>query len=191
METSVTIKNLLRERELRTHEVPEIRACPYIRQLQDVIGAENEPKKLVLEWMDTDLWKSRPYNKLANPKLPQVVAKSILEALVVFQRLHAVHTGENSKIIAITPVVLIIVDVNPNNILVSNIAQMTPIVKFGDLDNGKPSDGTIVCVTHQACKHFRRAQQRTTHTHKLTRQELQRYGKASEYGTHLTYGLWV
>lgn len=98
--TSVVIKNILRERELRTHQIPEIRACPYIRQLQDVIEQEenewwppSEPKKMVLEWMDADLWQCRPHGKPANPKLPQIVAKSILEALAVFQRLHAVHTG--------------------------------------------------------------------------------------------------
>ncbi|KAF1844371.1 uncharacterized protein K460DRAFT_388213 [Cucurbitaria berberidis CBS 394.84] len=92
--TPVVIKNLLRERELRTHQIPEIGACTHIRQLQDVIeGDGDQPKKMVLEWMDADLWQCRPHGKLANPKLPQIVAKSILEALVVFQRLHAVHTA--------------------------------------------------------------------------------------------------
>jgi len=59
-----------------------------------------------------------------------------------------VHTGENSKMMAITAVVLTIVDVNPNNIFSSNIAQTTPTVKLGDLDNGKPSVGTLVRVTY-------------------------------------------
>jgi hypothetical protein len=56
-------------------------------------GAHEAPRKLVFEWLDTDLWKYRPYGKLSHPKLPQVVSKSILEALGVFQGLNAVHTG--------------------------------------------------------------------------------------------------
>jgi hypothetical protein len=143
--TNVTIKNVSRERELGTHQVPGIRVCPHIRQLQDVIErVENEHKKLVLGCMDTDLWKIRPYNKLANPKLPQIVARAILEALLVFQRLHAVHTGGVFTTISFTSVFLTFLDVNPNNILVSNIAQLTPTVKLGDLDNGKASKFVIV-----------------------------------------------
>ena len=72
-------------------------SSPYIRQLLDVIdpeeGAQQGNRRMVFEWMDTDLWKARPYGKLSHPNLPQVVAKSVLEALAVFQGLNAVHTG--------------------------------------------------------------------------------------------------
>lgn len=77
--------------------MPAIASSPYIRQLLDVIDpeeeAQGEHKRMVFEWMDTDLWKARPYGKLSHPNLPQVVAKSVLEALAVFQSLNAVHTG--------------------------------------------------------------------------------------------------
>lgn len=72
-------------------------SSPYIRQLLDVIdleeGAGQGHKKMVFEWMDTDLWTARPYGKLSHPKLPQIVAKSVLEALAVFQSIDAVYTG--------------------------------------------------------------------------------------------------
>ncbi|KFY45990.1 hypothetical protein V494_00662, partial [Pseudogymnoascus sp. VKM F-4513 (FW-928)] len=117
----VAIKDLIFERELDTHRVPAIAESPYIRQLLDVIDAEDgvqgAPRKLVFEWMDTDLWKHRPYGRLSHPELPQVVSKSVLEALAVFQSLNAVHT-----------------DINPNNILLSNLDQPFPIVKVSDLD---------------------------------------------------------
>jgi hypothetical protein len=55
----VVIKDLTFDRELDTHRVPAIAESPYIRQLLDVIdpedGALKGPKKLVFEWMDTDL----------------------------------------------------------------------------------------------------------------------------------------
>lgn len=130
--------------------MPAIRACPYIRQLEDVIDRKgnehcfpsnpNIKMRLVLEWMDTDLWQLRPYGKLTNPRLPQVVAKSVLEALVVFQRLHAVHTGKFYRLaFIIIPLTTVRdgSDVNPNNIFVSNLDQSTPTVKLGDLDNGE------------------------------------------------------
>lgn len=101
---SVVIKDLEFERELRVHQLPVIRACKYIRQAVDFIEADegdgwspSEPsvkKRMVFEWMDTDLWHIRPEGKpFDNPKLPAIVTKSILEALVVFQRLKGVHTG--------------------------------------------------------------------------------------------------
>lgn len=147
--TSVTVKDLIRERELRAHQVPELRACPYVRQLLDVVEpVEDEPKKLVLEWMEATLWQIRPHGKLANPKLPQIVAKSILEALVVFQRLHAVHTGKYPKSASLVSSVLIMEDVNPNNIFLTFGDQTTPIVKLGHLDNGRPLHSISV---HASC----------------------------------------
>ncbi|OBT78882.1 hypothetical protein VF21_02796 [Pseudogymnoascus sp. 05NY08] len=115
-EDMVVIKDLIFERELDTHRIPAIEECPYIRKLVDVIdpedGAHREPRKLVFEWMDTDLWKCRPYGKLSHQNLPQVISKSVLEALAVFQALNAVHT-----------------DISPNNILLSNLDQPFPIIK--------------------------------------------------------------
>ncbi|KFY46931.1 hypothetical protein V495_02161 [Pseudogymnoascus sp. VKM F-4514 (FW-929)] len=97
LRTGVVIKDLVFERELDTHRISPISESPYIRRLLDVIepedGAHQAPRKLVFEWLDTDLWKYRPYGKLSHPKLPQVLSKSILEALAVFQGLNAVHTG--------------------------------------------------------------------------------------------------
>jgi hypothetical protein len=45
--------------------------------------------------MDTDLWHIRPFGKpFSNPRLPAIVAKSVLEALLVFQQTSNVHTGQ-------------------------------------------------------------------------------------------------
>ncbi|KAF3479556.1 uncharacterized protein GIQ15_06532 [Arthroderma uncinatum] len=123
------VKDLLMERELRAHQLPVIKECPYIRQVVDVIEKDEHDdwspspskiqKRLVLEWMDTDLWKICPFGRpFSNPRLPQIVTRSILEALLVFQQMKGVHT-----------------DVNPNNIFLSNIDTSLPIVKLGDLDN--------------------------------------------------------
>ncbi|KAM5437511.1 hypothetical protein McanMca71_000876 [Microsporum canis] len=126
---NLVVKDLRVERELRAHQLPVIKECPYIRQVVDVIEkGEHEDwspspptiqKRLVLEWMDTDLWLVRPFGKpFSNPRLPQIVARSMLEALLVFQRVKGVHT-----------------DVNPNNVFLSNLDSPSPIVKLGDLDN--------------------------------------------------------
>ncbi len=92
------IKDLVFERELDTHRIPTIASSPFFRQLIDVIYPKDEDtqerKQLVLEWMDTDLWKARPYGKLSHPKLPQIVARSVLEALAALQDLRGVHTGQ-------------------------------------------------------------------------------------------------
>ncbi|EEQ29073.1 conserved hypothetical protein [Microsporum canis CBS 113480] len=101
---NLVVKDLRVERELRAHQLPVIKECPYIRQVVDVIEkGEHEDwspspptiqKRLVLEWMDTDLWLVRPFGKpFSNPRLPQIVARSMLEALLVFQRVKGVHTG--------------------------------------------------------------------------------------------------
>lgn len=152
------------ERELRAHQLPVIRECPYIRQAVDVIEkGEHEDwspsqskikKRIVLEWMDTDLWHIRPFGKpFSNPRLPQIVARSILEALLVFQKMKGVHTGRN--ITSHYPIYLywgyitnnLDPDVNPNNILLSNLDAPMPTVKLGDLDNGRPAR-YISCVTN-------------------------------------------
>ncbi|PGH13379.1 CMGC protein kinase [Helicocarpus griseus UAMH5409] len=102
----VAIKDLTLERELREDWAPSLSSVK---------------KRMVLEWMDTDLWLIQPFGKpFANPKLPAIVTKSILEALLVFQQTGGVHTET---------------DVNPNNIFLSDLEAPTPIVKLGDLDN--------------------------------------------------------
>ena len=93
--------------------MPTFEACPYIRQVVDTIDITEESLKIlddrgkheeefrpriVLEWMETDLWNYRPYGKPVNPILVKTIAKSILEALVVFQDAEAVHTGEMSTL---------------------------------------------------------------------------------------------
>ena len=49
---------------------------------------------MILEWMDLDLWQLRPSDKYrSDSKLPMVVARSVLEALVVIDDLGGIHTG--------------------------------------------------------------------------------------------------
>lgn len=82
---------------------------------------ESQPQCMVFEWMDTDLWQlpSKPFRS-ASP-LPRIVARSVLEALVVFDNEDGVHA-----------------DVNPNNIFVSDASGLSPVVKLGDLGVGEP-----------------------------------------------------
>ncbi|KAK2735225.1 hypothetical protein FQN55_002225 [Onygenales sp. PD_40] len=125
----VAVKDLVLERELHAHRLPYIQGAKFIRQAVDVIiKSEHDDwtpslpsvnKRIVFEWMDTDLWTTRPFGKpFSNPKLPAIVAKSILEALLIFQQTSNVHT-----------------DVNPNNIFLSDLEAAIPTVKLGDLDN--------------------------------------------------------
>ncbi|KAK0111253.1 hypothetical protein ONS95_001625 [Cadophora gregata] len=128
-------------RERRTYALPSISQSPYIRGLLDIIGhdaddsqnessqpdftsqkdvlnqaQENQPQCMVFEWMDTDLWQlpSQPFR--SGSPLPRIVARSVLEALVVFDNEDGVHA-----------------DVNPNNIFVSSAGGPSPLVKLGDL----------------------------------------------------------
>ena len=76
---------------------------------------------MVLEWMDTDLWKSRFMEIQPGSDLPRRVAKSILEALKTFSDIGGTHT-----------------DLNPNNVLLSRLDTPTPLVKVADLGNLVP-----------------------------------------------------
>jgi hypothetical protein len=91
--------------------------------------------------MYTNLWQSRPYNKLASPKLPQIVAKSILKVMVVFQRLHAVHLGDNPGVTTYTSLIPNIVDLNANNLPVFDVGQMNSTVELGRFNNRKHLTG--------------------------------------------------
>ncbi len=131
-------------RERRTYALPSISQSPYIRTLVDIIGhdvddyqnehsqadiksqkdvlsqpQEPQPRCMVFEWMDTDLWQlpSKPFR--SGSPLPRIVARSILEALVVFDSEDGVHA-----------------DVNPNNIFVSSAGGPSPLVKLRDLGVG-------------------------------------------------------
>jgi len=119
-------RKILYERELENLGLPTIASSPYIRALQDCIGHDSleqsagagQQRCMVLEWMDSDLWRSR-FNKMQpGSDLPRTVAKSVLEALLVFSDLRGVHT-----------------DINPNNVFLSGLETTTPSVKVGDLGN--------------------------------------------------------
>ena len=114
-------KKVVYEREYDNHDNTLIKASPYIRAFEDCIGHDGEKVEqrcLVLEWMDTDLWKARMNPRSHDPLLQKNVAKSVLEALAVFADIQGTHT-----------------DINPNNILISGIEKSDPIVKVGDLGN--------------------------------------------------------
>jgi len=114
-------RKVVYEREYENHENTMIMASPYVRALEDCIGHDGEKVEqrcLVLEWMDTDLWKSRTNPRSHDLQLQKNVARSVLEALVVFADIQGTHT-----------------DINPNNVLISGIEKSNPIVKVGDLGN--------------------------------------------------------
>lgn len=110
-------------RERQYYAADSINQSPYIRSLVEVIGhdepiadASPQPQCMVYEWMDTDLWQlpSKPFR--SGSPLPRTVARSVLNALTVFDKVDGVHC-----------------DVNPNNIFVSGANGPSPIVKLGDL----------------------------------------------------------
>ncbi|KAI9700119.1 MAG: hypothetical protein M1836_002653 [Candelina mexicana] len=112
-------------RELRNYDVGFVARSPYIRARIDLVGHKDshdagvtatQPRCMVFEWMDTDLWQlpSEPFR--SGSKLPKMIAKSILQALAVFQESKGVHG-----------------DVNPNNVFVTRAHRFSPIVKLGDL----------------------------------------------------------
>lgn len=138
-------------REYRNYALPSTSQSPYIRSLLEVIGhdvddrqnersssntesqndvlSQPQPRCMVFEWMDTDLWQlpSTPFR--SGSPLPRIVARSVLEALVVFDSEDGVHA-----------------DVNPNNIFVSSASGPSPMVKLGDLGERPGS----YFVEHQA-----------------------------------------
>lgn len=114
------------DREFRCYSIPSIASSPYIRRVLEYIGHEDptlpvdqgQPRCMVFEWMDTDLWQlpSKPFRSSSN--LPRIVVKSILEALVVINGEKGFHT-----------------DLNPNNVFLSDVDGPAPVVKLGDLGN--------------------------------------------------------
>ncbi|PGH20724.1 hypothetical protein AJ80_03484 [Polytolypa hystricis UAMH7299] len=142
--SSVMVKVLLMEREVRAHQLPEIRACLFDHQPVDVIRKNEDEDwspslptinmRIVLEWMGTDLCHYYPSGKpFVNPKLPQVVARYKREFQVQY---YPVDRG------------LIELDqnINPNNVFRSIPDAPIPTVKPGDLDNA-PLEGPLAHVT--------------------------------------------
>ncbi|KAI9755845.1 MAG: hypothetical protein M4579_004127 [Chaenotheca gracillima] len=119
-------RKIFYQRELDNLAIPAIASSRYVRGLQDYVGHGSmesvlgapQQRSMVLEWMDTDLWKSRFQTPHPEADLPRIMAKSVLEALAVFADLRGIHT-----------------DINPNNVLVSGLETPTPSVKVSDLGN--------------------------------------------------------
>lgn len=84
---------------------------------------------MIFEWMDSDLWQIPSKSFRSGSRLPRIIARSVLNALDVFDKEDGVHT-----------------DVNPNNIFVSRINSVSPVVKLGDLGNCKLSNPRIYTV---------------------------------------------
>lgn len=89
------------DRERRNYELPEIAASPDIRSLIDIVDSEtdaeskslaSQPPCMVFEWMDTDIWNLRSEQHRSS-KLPKIIAKSLLRALVTIKEKGATHTG--------------------------------------------------------------------------------------------------
>jgi len=113
-------------REFHNYTLDSIARSPFVHSMLDLIGYDEplscqghqQPQCMVFEWMDTHLWQlsSNPFR--LGSELPRIVARSILEALVVFHDEEGVHT-----------------DVNPNNVFLSGVNVPSPVVKLGDLGN--------------------------------------------------------
>ncbi|WEW59406.1 hypothetical protein PRK78_004878 [Emydomyces testavorans] len=88
-------------------------------------------KCMVFEWMDADLWSLRARAQELGQPFLKATARSILEAVKVFSDMDGqdpvVHTE--------------LKDINPNNVLVSNVDSPKPSVKLSDLGAVIPSEG--------------------------------------------------
>ena len=139
--------NYVFNRERNNYELPHMASCKTIRALRDVIGFDSqtplEPQCMVFEWMDQDL-RTVPYSRFrSKPGLPRVIARSVLETLAFLKETYgAFHSGiipqpylhrqdEDERSL------LNFIDINPNNILLSNVDSTCPVVKVGDLGNSK------------------------------------------------------
>jgi hypothetical protein len=128
-------------REYRNHKISKIVSCPYIQTLYDVVlpyDHSNDAPFLIFEWMDLDLRSVPAARFRGDPKLPKVVSKAVLSALEVFKKLNAVHTGNGSSS-SMNNLRANMLDVNINNVYLSDIDGWSPIAKLGDLGNCKCS----------------------------------------------------
>lgn len=86
------------EQEYENYNVAAINQCPYIRSRLDLIGhdsetmEESQPKCVVFERMDTDLWQLPSENFRSGSQLPRVVAHSVLKALTLLHEIGGIHT---------------------------------------------------------------------------------------------------
>lgn len=125
-------------REYHNYRIDEIASSPYIRALYDTVDlskSQDDPPCLVFEWMDHDLRAITAPEFRSNPKLPKAVSHGILSALNVLKTTDAVHTGCISYLYP--SVVLMCLDISPNNIFISHINGSQPVAKLGDLGNSK------------------------------------------------------
>lgn len=123
------------------YELPHMALCKTIRALRDVIsfGPQKplEPQCMVFEWMDQDP-PTVPYSRFrSKPELPRVIARSVLETLAFLKETYgAFHSGIIPQASRTQAKILTnFIDINPNNILLSNVDSACPVVKVGDLGN--------------------------------------------------------
>jgi serine/threonine protein kinase len=134
------------KRERENYKLPAIADCQYVRALYDVIGPDegdaqvfstsetDDPVCMVFEWMDHDLRTVSSDQFRQHSNLPKVIAKSVLSALALFKaEYNGIHTGKRISLFNVSMAESI--DINPNNIFLSNINTLSPIVKVGDLGN--------------------------------------------------------
>lgn len=119
-------------RGLRNYGFDSIAKSPFVRSMIDLIGHDDQQKPsqlpcMVFEWMDTDLWQLPSKRFRSRPQLPRIVARSILEALVVMNSENGVHA-----------------DVNPNNVFLSGVEGPSPMVNLGDLGNCRFSSKQVM-----------------------------------------------
>ncbi|KAH7333301.1 kinase-like domain-containing protein, partial [Rhexocercosporidium sp. MPI-PUGE-AT-0058] len=115
-------------REFHNYTFDSIARSPFVRSMIDLVGHDEpspptghqQPKCMVFEWMDTDLWQLPASPFRSGSELPRIVARFVLEALAVFDYEDGVHT-----------------DVNPNTVFLSGVNGPSPVVKLGDLGNCK------------------------------------------------------
>ena len=87
-------------REYSNYKIAEFVSCPFIRSLYDTIQPEEDPPDppyLVFEWMDLDLRSVSASQFRGDPRLPKIVSKAVLSALLLFDKFNAVHTGNHSS----------------------------------------------------------------------------------------------
>jgi serine/threonine protein kinase len=137
-------------REHYHYTLSDIASCSYIRTMLDVVDLDQEdapveakmvatvkePQCLVFEWMDHDLRHVPSDHYRQNSILPKIIAKSVLSALTLFKSpFDAIHSGECaalSSTFGIYPAKWY-TDINPNNVFLSDIDGLSPVVKLGDL----------------------------------------------------------
>ncbi len=138
-------------REFRNYQRPDIASCPQVRTLYDVIPTDctqgsvdtEVPSCLVFEWMETNLCSLPSYLWRDKHTMIRTILHSVLSALCVMKDLGAIHTGITCNRSSRKHTLTRDPDVNPNNILISNLDSCTPTAKLGDL--GTSTSGVLVC----------------------------------------------